>query len=81
MQNTFDFEYFWRLGNKEVDFVEYKDNLIQAIEVKYTSKIQKEDVSGIQTFSTKFKTTKKLIISKDVENKIDDIEVKSFYNV
>jgi Holliday junction resolvase-like predicted endonuclease len=33
------------LGVQEVDFVSYKDGIIQAIEVKYKSKLKKEDFS------------------------------------
>ncbi|MDR0607006.1 MAG: ATP-binding protein [Candidatus Peribacteria bacterium] len=79
VQNTFGYEYFWRLGNKEVDFVDYAEGKIQAVEVKYKSKLKKEDIKGIQALSHKFPVNKKLIISKDLDTYIDDVEVKSFY--
>jgi len=81
VQNTFDFEYFWRLGNKEVDFVDYQNGNIQAVEVKYKTKLKKEDFAGLQNFSNKFKVDKKLIITKEKTEKIDDIEVKTFYDL
>jgi hypothetical protein len=77
IQNTFDYEYFWRLWEKEVDFVDFKDE-IQAIEVKYKSKIDKKDFSWIKTFSKKFNVSKKLLISKDLDKEIDDINIVSF---
>jgi hypothetical protein len=49
--------------------------------VKYKSKIKKEDFTGIQSFSRKFDVNKKLVISKDLDDKINDVDVKSFYNL
>jgi predicted AAA+ superfamily ATPase len=59
--------------------VKYEDGNIQAIEAKYKSKLKSEDISGLKSFATKFKTNKKLIISKDIDDTINDIEIKSFY--
>lgn len=79
IQNTYDYKYFWRLWDKEVDFVDYSDSNIEAIEVKYKSKIKKEDLRGVLHFQKKFNPRKSLIITKDYESNVSWIEIKPFY--
>ncbi len=82
IQNIFDYKYFYRLTKKEVDFIwvnnEWK---ITAIEVKYKSKIKKEDTKWIDFFAKKFNVSKKIIISKNFKWNIWDIEVIPFWEI
>lgn len=78
IQNTYDYEYFWRLWDKEVDFIDNKNWEIQAIEVKFKDKIKKDDLRWLKTFSNKFEVHKKIIISKSSSDIIENTEIKSF---
>lgn len=82
IQNTLDLKYFYKLGKREVDFVQVHQNKeIEAIEVKYKSTIKKEYAKHLNFFADKFKTYKKTIITKSNSENFDDIEVKSFWEV
>jgi predicted AAA+ superfamily ATPase len=79
-----DLEYFYRNWNKEVDFIQIKDkNSLKPeliwLEIKYKSKIKKEDTKWLKHFNNKFKLVKKIIISKDFEWEIEDYKIIPFY--
>lgn len=80
IQNTYDYKYFRRLWDKEVDFIDYFDDKIKTIEVKYKSKIKKEDLRWILSFQKKFKPQKSFIITKDYKSSLNWIEIKTFYD-
>jgi predicted AAA+ superfamily ATPase len=54
--------FYWREGNKEVDFVLKKDNKIAALEVKSGKK--ETALPGIDEFSKKYDTHKKYLIGR-----------------
>ncbi len=54
--------YYWRSGNKEVDFVLKKGDKLIAIEVKSGKK--KESIPGLDEFNKQFTPTKLLVIGK-----------------
>ena len=54
--------FYWREGNKEVDFVLKKDNKIAALEVKSGKK--ETALPGIDKFSKKYDTLKKYLIGR-----------------
>ncbi|MDH5383313.1 MAG: ATP-binding protein, partial [Candidatus Aminicenantes bacterium] len=54
--------FYWREGNKEVDFVLKKDNKIAALEVKSGKK--ETALPGIEEFSKKYDTHKKFLIGR-----------------
>ncbi|MBI2135660.1 ATP-binding protein [Candidatus Woesearchaeota archaeon] len=60
--------FFWRDSFKnEVDFIIKKDNLAQAVEVKYTNKITKNDIKSLLRFLEKFKLRNAVIVTEDYE--------------
>lgn len=65
--------YYWREKNKEVDFVLEKHGQLVAIEVK--SGKEKTSAPGIQLFSNKFKTRRKLLVGKG------GLELKEFFTL
>lgn len=84
--NLLDLEFFYRLWNKEVDFILVNDKtLIKPdliwLELKYKSKIKKQDISWLKHFDKKYPLKKKIIISKDYDWEFEDVEIKSFYNL
>lgn len=56
--------YYWREGNKEVDFVASTED---AIEVKYTNAITASDLAGIIAFMHVFKAGKARVVTDDKE--------------
>ncbi len=56
--------YYWREGNKEVDFVASTDD---AIEVKYANEISAKDLAGLIAFMHAFKAEKARVITDDKE--------------
>ena len=80
VQNTYDYEYFWKLSDREVDFVHVNHkNDIKAIEVKYRDNIKKDDLRWIKSFVKKFDVKEKIIISKSFDDNIDDVKIIPFY--
>jgi nuclear transport factor 2 (NTF2) superfamily protein len=82
--NLLDLEYFYRVWNKEVDFIQIKDiyslkpDLI-GLEIKYKSKIKKEDTKWLKHFNNKYNLSKQIIISKDFSWNIWKIKIKPFF--
>ena len=84
--NLLDLEYFYRNWNKEVDFIQIKDkNSIKQelvwLEVKYKSKIKKEDIKWLKHFDNKYKLKEKIIISKDFKWSIKNYKITTFYEL
>ncbi len=82
--NLLDLEYFYRVWNKEVDFIQLKNqNDINVdliwLEIKYKSKIKKSDTKWLKHFDKKFKLKEKIIISKNFKWNIDDYNIIPFY--
>jgi hypothetical protein len=65
--------YYWRERNKDVDFVLEKDGQLVAIEVK--SGRRKESAPGIDMFSRKFQTKRKLLVGKG------GLELDEFFSI
>jgi len=65
--------YYWRERNKEVDFIAEKSGQTVAIEVKSGKK--RLTLPGIQEFSKKFKTHRKLLVGKG------GLEFKEFFEL
>ena len=55
--------FYWREGNREVDFVVRRGRRVTAIEVKSSPAPEKQ--SGLEAFSTAFKTERKLLVGGD----------------
>jgi len=84
--NLLDLEYFYRNGNKEVDFIEIKNKYslkteLIWYEVKYKSKIKKQDIKWLKHFDKKYGLKEKIIISKDFSWEIEDCKIKPFYEI
>jgi len=62
-------KYYWRQDGKEIDVL--KD--LTPIEVKFKSKIKKDDIRTLLYFMKKFKVRKGVLITKDFKGKIDNI--------
>ncbi len=63
-----DFTFFWRKGEKEVDFIETKNNTIIPIEMKFVQRIPKEkEIKGMILFLEKWKKEKGIVITDDKE--------------
>jgi hypothetical protein len=81
-----DLEYFYRFWNKEVDFIKI-DNTnstsveLTWIEVKYKSKIKKEDLKWLLHFEKKYNLKEKIIICKDCSWKINNVNLVPFYKL
>jgi len=84
--NHLDLEYFYRFWNKEVDFIKI-DNTnstsveLTWIEVKYKSKIKKEDLKWLLHFEKKYNLKEKIIICKDCSWKINNVNLVPFYKL
>ncbi len=82
IQNYFDFKYFYRLNKKEVDFIWVSESQkIVWIEVKYKEKIKKDDLKWLNFFEKKYSLQEKIIISKNVEEKNQDIQIFPFWKI
>ncbi|MHA1675921.1 MAG: ATP-binding protein [Candidatus Njordarchaeales archaeon] len=57
--------FYWRHRDKEVDIILEKSGKILPIEIKYTSRVNHRDLSGISSFQTKYKAQWALIITED----------------
>lgn len=70
--------YFWRDSFKnEVDIIK-TDKEILPIEIK-SGKIKRNDIKPIQAFIKKYKAKKAVILSYNIRDKIEDIEIIPFY--
>jgi hypothetical protein len=66
--------FYWLDKNKnEVDVVAVINKKIIPVEVKYTDRIVKSDLSGLRKFMDEFKVEKGLVITKDVLKDEEDI--------
>ncbi|VVB81991.1 Uncharacterised protein [uncultured archaeon] len=67
--------YYWK-GQGEVDFViKNKDNLLTAINVSYTDKIDEREIKSLLEFKKEFNKTKELILlTKDTEKQEQGIK-------
>jgi len=59
------FAFYWRHRDKEVDIILGKKGKILPIEVKYASKVEQRDLSGIISFQNKYRTQWAVVITKD----------------
>ncbi|MGQ9782220.1 MAG: hypothetical protein ACUVQ8_08300 [Nitrososphaeria archaeon] len=72
-------KYYWRERGKEVDaLIDFLP-----IEVKYTSKVRKEDIDSLKYFHKRYSKTHRinqmLIITKDLEGEIDKVRLIPLY--
>ncbi|MDD3645947.1 MAG: ATP-binding protein [Candidatus Gracilibacteria bacterium] len=82
IQNYFDFKYFFRFNNKEVDFIGVSESGdISGVEVKYKERIKKDDLKGLNFFEKKFKIDNKIIISKNNDTNLGDVKVLPFWKI
>ncbi len=76
--NETNAEFFWRdVYKNEVDLILIKPELI-AIEIK-SGEIKERDLSSLEKFIKKYKPKKAIVISKNTDKKIKNIEVIPFY--
>jgi hypothetical protein len=73
-----DAEYYWRKGNREVDFI-LKNREILPIEVKYKEKIDKSNFKGLIKFCKKFGVKKSILLTNNLEEsfEFDGIRIKA----
>ncbi len=84
-----NYDFFWRENNqKEVDFVNVKDEKIEALEVKYTNKIRKDDFKNLLKFKNKFHNVELTMLYPEeiIENDFYEInktkiKLKSIYKI
>lgn len=62
-------DYFWRKGDKEVDFIKILNKNIIPIESKYSDKIREKEIKGMIKFMEDFKIKEGLVITRDYESK------------
>lgn len=69
--------YFWRQRGREVDFILETSDGIMPIEVKYQSKVKKDDLKNLIYFGKKKKLKRVLVVTKNDFGKkiIDGLEV------
>ncbi|MGC9309529.1 MAG: ATP-binding protein [Candidatus Nanoarchaeia archaeon] len=70
-------KYYWREGDKEVDFLEVSNKEISAFEVKNKEKITRRDISNLLYFLKKYHPKGSFVISK-TPFKIEKIKSSSF---
>jgi predicted AAA+ superfamily ATPase len=74
-------EYYWREGNKEVDFI-FKGNKIIPIEVKAKNMLDNNDLKSIQYFMKKFSVSEGLIVyegdTKELKNGLRFVNILDF---
>ena len=58
--------YFWR-GKREVDFIVREENNLTAMNLTYTDDISKREIEGLLEFKEKYKNTKIVILTKELE--------------
>ncbi|MEW5897459.1 MAG: ATP-binding protein [Nanoarchaeota archaeon] len=68
---NYNFKFFSRIGNKEVDFVEIKKNKTIPIEVKYQDNVAEKDIKGTLAFMKNHALKKGLVITKNLEKTRD----------
>jgi len=66
---NYDFRFFSREGDKEVDFIETDKNRITPIEVKYADNIKEKEIKGLLNFMEKNSLKKGIVITKSSEDK------------
>lgn len=66
---NYDFRFFSREGDKEVDFIEIGKNRVTPIEVKYTDNVKEKDIKGLLNFMGKNSLKKGIVITKSSEDK------------
>ncbi len=87
--STNNFDFFWRdTHNKEVDFINVKDDKIEGIEVKYANRIRKEDFKNLISLKRNFNDIDLIMVCPDdiIQNdfyEINDIKIqlKSIYKI
>ncbi|MCX6804096.1 MAG: ATP-binding protein [Candidatus Diapherotrites archaeon] len=73
---TGNFDFFWRTPQKdEIDFISKKHSLLIPVEVKYSNKINPQDLNAINKFSRKNKTATPIIITKETEQENKTIKM------
>lgn len=75
--------YFWRTrAGNEVDFIIYGEDLFEAIEVKNTKKISREDLSGLNSFLDDYPQAKAILVFRgentEQHGKITCVPVEKF---
>lgn len=66
---NYDFRFFSREGDKEVDFIKIDKNKITPIEVKYTDIVKEKEIKGLLNFMEKNSLKKGIVITKSSEDK------------
>lgn len=85
VQSLKSYQFFWRDAYKhEVDFIDTNNGNVIPIEIKYKSKIRKQDYNNLYLFSKKFKSDKVIMLSNTIKEylisyKEIEIEVQSVF--
>ncbi|MGX8717394.1 MAG: DUF4143 domain-containing protein, partial [bacterium] len=65
--------YYWRTySGQEVDFVIYGPKTFVAIEVKNSTSIKNQDLSGLKSFSCSYPEAKKILLYRGAETQVVD---------
>ncbi|MDG6219743.1 MAG: DUF4143 domain-containing protein, partial [Candidatus Thermoplasmatota archaeon] len=70
--------YYWKSKKQhEIDFIIKDQDTFIAINVSYTDTINDREIKGLKEFKEEFgtKTKQLIILSKDVEERRDDIDI------
>ncbi|MGC9058777.1 MAG: hypothetical protein ACP5IJ_03085, partial [Candidatus Nanoarchaeia archaeon] len=76
--SAFDFDFYWREKNKEIDFIFVKGKKILPIEVKYKREIQKGDIKTLEYFIDKYKVDKGIMIYLGENKKLEKIDCLNY---
>ena len=79
---SLDIETYWRKGNKEVDFIKFKDKKIIPIEVKAKEDLKKEDTQNLVYFLKRYNIKEGIVVylGENRIKKIDNYKIK-FVNI
>ncbi len=80
------YKFFWRdVYKHEVDFIDIANKEVIPVEIKYRSKVRKEDYNNLYLFTKKFNLKKAIILSNSIGNSSIDykdikIEIQSVFS-
>lgn len=76
--NILDLRYYWRDGNKEIDFLKVENHNITPIEVKNKEKIEESDLKSIRYFCRRNKIKESLLIYAGSTSENFDKKIRLF---
>jgi predicted AAA+ superfamily ATPase len=75
-----DLKYYWREGNKEIDFLAVENHKIDIIEIKNKEKIEEKDIYSMQYFVNKYQVKSQIIVYTGSSSVSENRKLFSFWD-